>query len=159
MDIIPIRRTRSELLTAVGYGGVGAIAAASIFSDAVVAASADAKLLTAWNERQSALAEIESRGLFYSSESHSPHALARFDAAVMEVHEAEAATLRGVLVKLWQALSLAGGQIISDEDQAMSDAIRRADFGEVASFADELEFEVAALWSAVSSLTAIVEAC
>lgn len=139
------------------FRAIGSIATASIIAVQSVTASADAELLAAWNERQSALAKIEARGAFYWCETHSPKLAARFDRAEMQVYTLPASTPRGILAKLWVALSHMGGVVRNEDERAHWCAIRRADFAEVQSFAAEFDFDCSTVWSAIVSLNATVE--
>jgi hypothetical protein len=140
------------------FGAIGSIAAASLISQAIAAANpADTGLLKAWNERQTALAKIEKRGSFYLSEYHSAELTEEFDAAEMKVVNIEAATPRGLLCKLWVALAHSGGPVSGPEGRAQFDAIRRADYAEVTSFACELNFDSQCIWRVIQSLALMVE--
>lgn len=123
---------------------------------AIAADDKDARLIAAWNTRQSALATIEARGNFFHAETHSPEAAQAFDLAEMDVHTIPAATTRGAICKLWIALSHIG-IVHNEDDRREHDAIRRADLPEVASFADQMGFAEAGIFAAIRNLTFIVE--
>lgn len=135
----------------------GLMAAPAAVTMAVVPDDPDARLIAAWNLRQRALADIEANGTFFSAESHSPGMTALFDQAEMILHDGTAKTPRGVLAKLWVALSHMGDGF-TEENAIRGDAIRRADFNEVAAFADQLDFGAETTFGAIRDLTSIVEA-
>lgn len=117
----------------------------------------DAALLEAWNMRQQSLAEIETRGSYFDVETHSRDQGDIHDAAEETVRLLQAKTTRGILVKLWVALSHCGDGF-SDEHRAQSDAVRRADLAEVEGFAVDLDFAPEVVFGAIRDLTAIIEA-
>lgn len=135
----------------------GLMAAPAAVTMAVVPNDPDARLIAAWNLRQRTLADIEAKGTFFSAVHHSPAMAALFDHAEMIVHEATANTPRGVLAKLWVALSHMGDGF-TEERTLQHEAIRRADFNEVAAFADDLDFDADTTFGAIRDLTRIVEA-
>ncbi|HEX8388247.1 MAG TPA: hypothetical protein VF636_04455 [Sphingomonas sp.] len=118
--------------------------------------SPDAELLTAWNDRQMALAMIEERGRFFSGERHSPGAAKMFEEADMLVYKLPAETPAGILAKLWVALSFGGGLVATEEDRAETDAIRRADLAEVETFADTLDCDQEIVFGVIRNLEAQV---
>ncbi|MBO9377424.1 hypothetical protein GG804_11655 [Sphingomonas histidinilytica] len=117
----------------------------------------DANLLAAWADRQSALMQIEARGSFFDSETHSPELADAFDEAELQVCELPATTSAGLLAKLWVAFSLQGA-IRDEDDRLLHDAVRRADFDAVAANVEKLDHDRQVMFGVVKSLKAMVEA-
>lgn len=112
----------------------------------------DRALLTAWNKRQSLLAEIEAAGRFYDAETVAPAKAMAFDVMETAIPKMPALTARGLMAKLWVAFAHYGAQVTNDVARAESDAIRRADFEEVEAFEDRLDFEQEALFRAIRDI-------
>src|SRR5687768_12110383 len=113
--------TRRAVLGAAAFAAVAPIALGATV--ALAKDDADRLILAAWNDRQKALAAIEARGAFFTAEEHSPAQCFLFDMAEMAVHQHPAKTPRGVLCKLWVALSHVG-TVHTEEQRAQHDAIR-----------------------------------
>jgi len=147
MSTIPGRRQR-------GIASLGIFPFAGSTPVVFEADHLDVDILTAWNERQSALGAIERRGRFYACEEHSPQEAAAFDIAEEYISEALAKTPEGVFAKLWVALSQCGGGIRHDWQRAVQDVIRRADLNEVAALGNRLRFDQQAVFTALLSFAA-----
>lgn len=114
----------------------------------------DAQLVEAWNNRQRALAEIESRGSFFNCEECAPAAAEAFDVAEATVLALPAKTVRGAALKLWSAASLMGNGF-TPKARTQSDIIRRADLGEVEMIEDRFECDLSTIIQTIRSLMEI----
>lgn len=112
----------------------------------------DAPLLASWNARQKALAEIEAVASFYKADEAAPAKVAVFDMLENSIPKMPARTAKGLMAKLWLALAHSGPVCSTDELRAESDAIRRADFGEVMAFADRLDFDQQIIFHAIRDI-------
>lgn len=112
----------------------------------------DAALLAAWNHRQLLVNEIERVCRFYDADDHCPGKLAAFDLLENSIPKMPAMSVKGLLAKLWIALDHRGPVIRTDEARVESDAIRRADFGEVEAFAERLDFDQQIIFGAIRDL-------
>ncbi len=112
----------------------------------------DAPLLAAWNERQKALAAIETIGRFYDGDTVAPSKMIVFDMLENSIPKMPARTAKGLMAKLWIALAHSGPVCRSEELMAESDSIRRADFAEVESFAERMDFDQQVIFQAIRDI-------
>jgi len=122
----------------------------------------DDQCVAAWNERISALGQIEERGSFYLAEMHSPQATDAFEANEEALRTTPADTLQGVIAKLWAALAHLGptpadAERYGHHEQALERtaqhaAVRRGDSGEVASFIADWDYGEETLFGAIRDL-------
>jgi len=124
---------------------------------AVAPEDPDASILTAWNTRQTALSIIEFRGPYWRGEIHSPLESDVLDSAEMVISRTPAASIRGVLAKLWVTLSFSVPYSDVRDGASQKSAILRAAVREIEAFADDFDLEQKILFHAIRDLTKIVE--
>lgn len=109
----------------------------------------DAVIIRAWNKRQEALAEVESRCRYYDVDDSGLELFNTLDDGIPDL---PATTPLGLLPKLWIAMAAAGSGIGSDEGRAQSDAIRRGDYDEVSTFVRELDWDQQVIFKIITDI-------
>ena len=116
---------------------------------AEAATGGDATLLAAWERRQNALAIIMTRGSFFHGATHSPREYDIYAKAEEKIAATSAATVRGVIVKLWVALDATGTSFI-ESDRVMHDAFRRANIAELMPLRPDMDYDAEIIVSTIS---------
>lgn len=114
----------------------------------------DEAILAADKRMQRALGVIETRGIFFDCESHSPKEANEHSDAEDMIGRALATTPAGALVKAWIAWStITNG--FTEKNRHFGDIVRRRDLARLEAMSDELDWEHQTMLSLVRSLRQI----